>query len=126
MTAIQGPAPGFHRYPDHQISIHKANGARRALLGGTVLAESDNALILEETGYGAVVYFPSHDVRSERLISSTSETACPFKGRAEYFRLATDPDGPDVAWIYPSTYDDVIDVKGFVAFYADKISIEED
>lgn len=92
--------------------------------GDNILAESDKVRILEETGYGAVVYFPLDDVRSERLTSSDSATACPFKGRARYFRLAADPEGPDVAWTYPSTYDEVIDIKGFVAFYADRISVE--
>ena len=90
-----------------------------------MLAESGRALILEETGYGAVVYFPLDDVRAEALISSDSATVCPFKGRAEYFRLAADPDGPDVAWTYPSTYDEVIQIEGFVAFYADRIFIGE-
>jgi uncharacterized protein (DUF427 family) len=125
VTAIQGPAPGFHRHPNHHISIHPSSGAWHALQGENVLAKSSRALILEETGYGAVVYFPLEDVRAEALISSDSATACPFKGRAEYFRLAADPDGPDVAWTYPSTYDEVIEIESFVAFYADRISIGE-
>ncbi len=125
MTEIQGPAPGFHRHPNHHISIHASDGEWRALQGGIVLAESDRVRIFEETGYGAVVYFPLDDVRTEALMPSDSATACPFKGRAEYFRLAADPDGPDLAWTYPSTYDEVVDIQGFVAFYADRISIQE-
>lgn len=125
MTAIQGPAPGFHRHPNHRIGIHASSGEWHALHGDSILAVSSRVRILEETGYGAVVYFPLDDVQSEALISSDSATSCPFKGRAEYFRLAADPDGPDVAWTYPSTYDEVIDIQGFVAFYADRISIQE-
>ncbi len=125
MTAIQGPAPGFHRHPNHHISINAPSGGWRASQGNIILAESNRVRILEETGYGAVVYFPLEDVRSEVLISSDSATTCPFKGRAEYFRLIADPDGADVAWTYPSTYDEVIDIEGFVAFYAGRISIGE-
>ena len=125
MTAIQGPAPGFHRHPNHHISIHASSGGWRASKGNIILAESNRVRILEETSYGAVVYFPPDDVRSGVLISSDSATACPFKGRAEYFRLAADPDGPDVAWTYRFTYDEVLEIEGFVAFYADRISIGE-
>ena len=124
MTAAQGPAPGFHRHPDHHISIHKANGSWCAQDGESVLAESDRARILEETGHGAVVYFPIEDVRDENLIPSPTETTCPFKGRAKYFRSVSRPDGPDIAWSYPSTYNEVLAVEGYIAFYTERISVE--
>ncbi len=124
MTAHQGPAPGFHRHPDHHIAIHRASGTWRAQDGETILAESDRARVLEEKGYGAVVYFPGQDVRQENLTVSPSETSCPFKGRAKYFRSALCPDGPDIAWTYPSTYKEALDVAGYIAFYADKVSVK--
>ncbi len=124
MTAIRGPAPGFHRYPDHRITIEDTAGHWRASDGETVFAESDSARVLEETGYGAVIYFPSRDIRAETLASSASETTCPFKGRARYFRSAENPDGPDIAWSYPATYDEVDDVEGYIAFYNDRVSVE--
>ena len=123
MTAVRGPAPGFHRHPEHTIRIRKAAGRWRVLDGDALLAVSDDALILEESGYGAVVYFPQADVRDALLAASPSETACPFKGRARYFRSAARPGGPDIAWSYPNTYDEVVDVAGFVAFYADRVSL---
>ncbi len=124
MAAVRGPAPGFHRHPDHSIRIHKATGRWRALDGDRLLAESHNARILEESGYGAVVYFPGSDVRDEALAVSPSETSCPFKGRARYFRSVANPGGPDIAWSYPGTYEEVVDIEGFIAFYADRISLE--
>lgn len=126
MIAVEGPAPGFRRYPDHHIRIHRATGKWRALDGQHLLAESDSARILEESGHGAVIYFPSRDVCKENLARSDSDTSCPFKGRARYFRSAAKPDGPDIAWTYPATYDEVADITGFVAFYANRIQLQND
>ncbi len=125
MTAIRGPAPGFRRHPDHHIQIHKSASSWRVSDGKKTLAESDHALIVTETGYGEVIYFPAEDVRGEHLMPTESDTSCPFKGRARYFRLADDVAGADVAWTYPDTYNEVVDVRGLIAFYADRISIEE-
>ncbi len=124
MTTIKGPAPGFYRHPDHHIRIRRAFGQWRALLDGKLLAESDNARRLDESGYGAVIYFPPDDVVREALARSDSDTACPFKGRARYFRSARDPGGPDIAWTYPATYNEVADVEGFIAFYEERVSLQ--
>lgn len=125
MTAIQGPAPGFQRHPEHRISIQAAGAHWQAKISGVVLADSSHAQVLSEAGYGEVVYFPSADVRWDELVSSSSETACPFKGRASYFRLASAPDGADVGWTYPATYNEARAIKKHVAFYTDRISIEK-
>jgi acyl-CoA thioesterase-2 len=125
MSPTEGPAPGFHRHPEHRIAITAADGQWRASTEEVLLAESRQALILEESNHGTVIYFPRADVDESMLTNSALETTCPFKGRASYFRLARAPDGQDVAWIYPNTYDEVDAIKGYVAFYADRVIVEE-
>ena len=31
----------------------------------------------------------------------------------------------DIAWTYPETYEEVSDIAGFIAFYANKVSVIE-
>ena len=125
MHTVSGPAPGFHRHPEHRIAIRDSEDRWQVRSGDIVLAETQAARILEETGYGDVVYFPPGDVFYNRLAMSETETTCPFKGRADYFRLASGADRSDVAWTYPATYEEAEAIAGYVAFYANKISIQK-
>lgn len=125
MTQTRGPAPGFRRYPHHTVSIRDAASRWVVSRGSVILAESEQVRILEETGYGEVAYFPASDVEPGALLQSASETTCPFKGRAKYFRLAEGSDDVDVAWMYPKTYDEAVEIAGYIAFYADRVSIKQ-
>lgn len=124
MISISGPAPGFHRRPNHQIRVRESHDHWQARSDDLLVADSQAVRILEETGYGAVVYFPANDVAAGALIPSKSETTCPFKGSARYFTMAATPSGTDIAWTYPATYDETKQIEGYVAFYADKVSIK--
>ncbi len=125
MNTVTGPAPGFRRHPEHRITIINAHAEWSVSQGRTVFANSEHARVLKETGYRDVVYFPAVDVRFETLTQSSSETSCPFKGRAAYFRSAADSNESDIAWTYSSTYDEVKQIEGFIAFYTDRVDIKE-
>ena len=125
MTQSRGPAPGFRSHPKHQIDIRRAGGRWQARLGDTVLASSDRALLLDESRHARVVYFPRDDVAEDRLVATDSKTTCPFKGEASYFRRADDEGGEDIAWTYPETFDEVADIAGFVAFYANRVTVSD-
>ncbi len=118
-AATLGPSPGAAKHPGHTIVIRRAGRSWTASAGGRLLARSDDALILEETGYEPVLYFPPADISREQLAASATRTRCPFKGEARYYSL----DGHDVAWYYPEVYDEVADVAGYVAFYADRVDL---
>ena len=125
MTDSRGPAPGFKRHPDHRIDIGSASGRWQARLGGQLLADSEHALLLDESRHARVVYFPRDDVAEDRLVATDSKTTCPFKGEASYFRRADDEGGEDIAWTYPETFDEVADIAGFVAFYANRVTVTD-
>lgn len=115
---MSNPAPGFRKRPDHTIRLHSLAGTLGVRLNGETLAESADVLVLEETGYEPVAYFPRESVRLDRLDASERTTHCPFKGDARYWN---DPViGEPVAWSYERPFDEVADIRERVAFYRDR------
>lgn len=108
-----------------RIDIEQRTRTVRIYAGETLLAETTHALVLSEKGYPPRHYIPAADVRIERLRASDRRSRCPHKGDAEYFHIETD-DGvlEDVAWAYPEPLADVAAIRGHIAFYEEKLSVE--
>ena len=123
MSRKLGKAPGFSEHPGHTIRIARSDARWQVRHAGDVLAESSEVLLLEESGYAPVAYFPRESIAADRLRAVDVKTACPFKGEADYFALAGDAASELVAWTYPATYDEVTAITGFVAFYADRVDV---
>lgn len=123
MKTTLGPSPGSVKYPKHRVRIREADGHYTVDVNGKRVADSRNALLLDETGYDGVVYFPPQDVDQTQLLPSDSRTTCPFKGEAKYFAAMVDGQVTDVAWSYPAVYDQVASIEGFIAFYADRVAL---
>ena len=121
MSATLGPSPGATRYPQHNVNIRTSNRVWRVMLDGRMLAASGKVLVLEESGYEPVTYFPPQDVISEFMLPSEAHTTCPFKGQADYFAARVDDEQKDIAWFYPVVYDEVEAIAGYIAFYADRV-----
>jgi uncharacterized protein (DUF427 family) len=86
---------------------------------GEVIADTRDAIQLDEDGYAAVYYVPRTDVKMDRLVRSTHQTYCPFKGTASYYSLK---DGPQNAvWTYEEPYDEMKVIKELLAFYRNKV-----
>ena len=113
--------------PDHPITI--APNSKRVLVtwNGRVVADSRKALTLKEASYPAVFYVPRDDVDMELLTRSTHKSFCPYKGEASYYSIASDGERSENAiWSYEDPSDAVSEIKGYVAFYPDRVdSIEE-
>jgi uncharacterized protein (DUF427 family) len=58
----------------HQITITPTRDHVEVTLGGEKLAESDRAVLLNETGYPTRYYIPQEDVRMDRLVPSFLST----------------------------------------------------
>jgi acyl-CoA thioesterase-2 len=115
------------RYPNHRIDLVPIGTTAQVWSGDLLLAESAGCLRLEETKHVDRVYFPEADVRWELFERSDRRTVCPFKGEASYWTLtATDPPKRDLAWAYPDPYPEVGGIKGFVAFYHERVRIVTD
>lgn len=89
----------------------------RAMLGGEAVADSKRAMLLLESGYPPVYYFPIEDVRTDLLEESGHETTCPYKGEASYWTVAVgDRREENAAWGYPRPLPGTPDLSGYVAF----------
>lgn len=112
--------------PDHPITIEPAVRRIRVSAGGTVIADTSRALVLREATYPAVYYIPRSDADSTRLVRTDRITHCPYKGDASYFSIRTDSTTLDNAiWSYETPYPAMAAIAGHLAFYPDKVTIEE-
>ncbi len=111
--------PGWKKHPNHRIATQPTGVRVQVKLKGEVIADTRDALLLEEATYTAVYYIPRKDVKMERLVRSSHQTYCPFKGQASYYSVK---DGPENAvWSYEKPYDEMLAIKELVAFYPDKV-----
>ncbi len=123
-STLAEAAPGFAQKPTYPLTIEDAGGRCLALAGERVLADSSRALIVRESTYPPVVYFPRTDVATILLQISSTKTHCPFKGAASYFSATINGETiEDIAWFYPAPFREVAAIKNHVAFYSTKASV---
>jgi len=111
--------PGYKKYPDHRITTNPAGVRVRVKLDGEVIADTRDAIRLEEGDYPAVYYIPRKDVKMDRLVRSKHQSVCPFKGTASYYSLKNGAE--NAVWTYETPYDEVSVIKERLAFYPDKV-----
>ncbi|MGJ4997653.1 DUF427 domain-containing protein [Bradyrhizobium sp. HKCCYLS3077] len=112
--------------PDHPITI-TANPRRvRVLADGVVIADTNRALTLKEASYPAVQYVPRADADMAALHKTERVTHCPYKGDASYFSIKANGKTLDNAiWSYEAPFPAMTEIAGHLAFYPDKVRIEE-
>jgi uncharacterized protein (DUF427 family) len=120
MSANSGP--GYAKHPEHRITTKPAGARVRVKVKGEVVAESREAIVLQESRYPPVYYLPRKDVKMERLARTSHSTHCPFKGDASYFSFVNGPE--NAVWSYEQPYDEVAAIREHLAFYPDKAEIE--
>lgn len=116
---------GVHpRDPYTRIDVLPSSRQVKVLAGNQVLAETDRAHVLFETGLPPRWYLPKVDVRMDLFEPSDTKTQCPYKGTASYYSAAVgDGTITDVAWWYPTPLEESQRIAGLVSFYPDKVSI---
>jgi|SRR5215469_5477791 len=108
--------------PDHPISI-AANPSRVVVtVGGKIIADTRNALTLDEASYSAVQYIPRSDVDMAALARSEHVTYCPYKGEASYYSIPAGGDrSHNAVWSYETPFDAVAQIKDHLAFYPNRV-----
>lgn len=108
------------------ITISPAEGTWVVRVAGAVLGESTDALALSENGQDDVIYFPRADIAMAFLEPSAKTTECPHKGTATYFSIeAKSGSLPDAVWTYETPKDAAAAIAGYLAFYGDKVTVEQ-
>ena len=108
--------------PDHPISI-EANPSRITVtVGGQVIADTREALMLREGSYPAVPYIPRRDVNMAALARSEHTSYCPYKGDASYYSIPAGGDrSRNAVWSYETPFAAMKQIKDYVAFYPDRV-----
>ncbi len=111
-----------------KIEAAKANGYRidltphigwaRVSWRGQLIAESDQALVLNETRHNPVIYFPRADAQMSLMQRTAHRSHCSFKGDASYFSLvAGESRAENAVWSYENPISEVAGIKDHLAFY---------
>jgi uncharacterized protein (DUF427 family) len=112
--------------PDHPITISPAEGTVRVTVAGKIVAESTQALRLEERGYSPVYYLPRSDADMSLLVRTTHYTYCPYKGDCAYYSIPIGGSRSENAvWMYERPHEAVTDIKEYLAFYPSRVDAIE-
>jgi len=118
---MSNSGPGYKKNPEHRIETKRAEVRVQVIFNGEVIADSEDAIKMEENGYAPVFYLPRKDVKMERLSRTTHRTHCPFKGDASYFTLSNGRTSENAVWSYEQPFDEVSLIKERLAFYPDRV-----
>ncbi|MFB8003031.1 DUF427 domain-containing protein [Nocardia sp. NPDC056000] len=91
-----------------------------ATVNGVIIAETDDYETVEGN-----IYFPPAAIKQEYFTPTDTHTVCGWKGTASYYTVDIGDGTPltDAAWYYPEPMDAAANIKGYVAFYANKVDI---
>ena len=113
--------------PGHTISIAPSSAHVEVKLGGQLLATTDRAMELNETGLPVRYYLPRDDVQMDLLRLTTFHTRCPFKGEASYWSVDIDGETHDgLAWSYETPIPEAAEVQAMLSFYPDRAEVTVD
>jgi uncharacterized protein (DUF427 family) len=85
----------------------------KAIWHDTVLAESDETVVVEGNHY-----FPPDSVARAHFRDSSTETTCPWKGQARYYDVVVgEAVNADAAWYYPEPKEAAAQIRDYVAFW---------
>ncbi len=112
--------------PDHPITISPVEGTVHVVVAGRTVAESMQALRLEEKGYAAVYYLPRDDADMSLLVRTTHYTYCPYKGDCSYYSIPIGGSRSENAvWTYERPHEAVAGIREYLAFYPSRVDAIE-
>ncbi|MEO0528958.1 MAG: DUF427 domain-containing protein [Planctomycetota bacterium] len=85
----------------------------QATWNGTVLAESNDTIVVEGNHY-----FPTDSLKREHFREASTISVCGWKGTANYYDVVVgDAVNADAAWYYATPKDAAKEIAGYVAFW---------
>jgi uncharacterized protein (DUF427 family) len=109
--------------PYHRIDIRHSSRHLVVRLDDRIVADTNNPLVLHESGFAPRWYVPRDDVVADALTPNDHQTFCPYKGIASYY----DIDGSrDAAWSYRAPLNDMVAIGDLVSFEPDRVEVTLD
>jgi uncharacterized protein (DUF427 family) len=110
--------------PGHTITITPSTEHVEVRVDGEKVAETDRAVVLQETGYPARYYLPRDDVRTDLLRPTSFTSTCPFKGQASYWTLELgDAVHDGIVWSYEEPIPAAEGIAGLMCFFNDRVEL---
>ncbi|WP_328469735.1 DUF427 domain-containing protein [Actinoplanes sp. NBC_00393] len=114
--------PRLQPGPDHPITVTPTGKRVVVTVAGKVVADTRNALTLQEANYPPVQYVPLLDVDQDLLERTESQSYCPYKGEASYYSIPIGGErSVDAIWEYREPHDAVAPIRNHVAFYPNRV-----
>lgn len=121
------PAIVHVRDPYHRVDVLDTSRHVKAIVDGEVVAETRRARVIFETGLPPRWYFPPEDVRADVLVQSDKQTGCAYKGFASYRSVKVNGRlEEDLVWTYPEPRPEAERIRGYLAFFNERVDIEVD
>jgi uncharacterized protein (DUF427 family) len=112
--------------PDHPITITPMSGRVTVTVAGKRVADTRAALILKEANDPPALYIPRADVEMAQLRRTSHKTYCPYKGECAYYSIPAGGERSiNAAWTYEAPYAAASQIKGYLAFYPDRVDAVE-
>jgi len=112
--------------PDHPITTAPNPSHVVVRVAGRTIADTREALTLNEAAYPPVQYIPRKDVDMAQLQRTAHQTYCPYKGECAYYSIPTGGERSiNAAWSYEDPYDAVSAIRGHLAFYPERVEAIE-
>lgn len=103
--------------PYHRVDCLPTDRGLRVSVGGTVLVDTTDTVIVYETSLAPRLYVDPAAVRTDLLRRSETTSYCNYKGHATYWSAVIGEQVfADVAWSYADTLPESVAIKGFLSF----------
>ncbi|KAH9949969.1 hypothetical protein B0H21DRAFT_786073 [Amylocystis lapponica] len=111
--------------PYKRVDVLQSSRHVRVEVNGVEVANTTKPRLLFETSLRVRTYIPKTDCKLELFVPSQLTTQCPYKGVANYYnvRLPTGDVAENIVWWYRTPQLECAEIKGFVAFYDEKVDV---
>jgi uncharacterized protein (DUF427 family) len=119
------PSPGHKKWPDHQVAEKAVNALVCVEAGGETIAETRNAIEVDEDDFPPRYYIPESDIDMKKLSDSNMPARCPFKGEGHYYNINLENKRlENTAWKYDDPYEEHKALRDHIAFHDEMPGIE--
>ncbi|KAG6812372.1 hypothetical protein H0H92_003183 [Tricholoma furcatifolium] len=111
--------------PYKRVDVLQSSRHVRVEILGVEVANTHKPKFLYETGLRVRTYIPKTDCRMDLLKPSDRRTQCPYKGEAQYYhaQIPSKARQDDVVWWYRNPTPECAAIRGYVAFYDEKVDV---